>query len=139
MTLQVPMLQFIQALAEPDKQADLDEGFAEPYEWEPNHLYAYLMPSLAQEPFETGPTAIERFDARLVYVAAAELEEPNRVRDPDVTDLLDLKRTRYLDAIRQHQSASPYWAYARATEVAPPATLSTRAVAIAVAGYRIVN
>ncbi|MBA2439579.1 MAG: hypothetical protein H0V50_02765 [Thermoleophilaceae bacterium] len=130
---------FIRETLEPDGQADLDETAAEPFDWLPNTLYAYLLPMVIHEPFESGPSVYERFSARIVYVADDEGEAAGRRRSADVSDLLDQKRSAYLDALRRAMSAPPHWSFASAREVAAPDTLQTRAVSLQLSGYRILT
>lgn len=131
------VLDFLRSSLEPDQEAELDDTAAEPLEWTANTLYAYLLPATTHEPFESGPSVLERFSARIVYVADDGGESARRERSRDVSDLLDAKRTRYLDTLRGLMSAPPFWAFAAAAETSAPDTLLTRAVSIRLNGYRI--
>lgn len=131
------VLDFLRSSLEPDREAELDDTAAEPLEWTANTLYAYILPVTTHEPFESGPSVLERFSARIVYVADDGGESAQRERSRDVSDLLDAKRTRYLDTLRELMSAPPFWAFAAAAETSAPDTLLTRAVSIRLNGYRI--
>lgn len=133
------IIDFLAAILEPDDQVDLDKTAAEPFDWEPDRLYAWMLPQTTHEPFETGPSVIERFTARIVYVANDQGEDAARRRSRDVSDELDDRRARYLDILRERMSAPPYWAFASAREDLPPTTLLTRAVSLRLTGYRIVS
>jgi hypothetical protein len=132
-------LDYLGAILEPDDQTDIVTSAAEPFDWEPNRLYTYLLPSLVHDPFETGPSVFERFAIRIIYVVDDQNEGGLRARSRDVSDALDARRTRYLDTLREKMSASPFWAFASAREIAPPQTLQTRAVSLQLTGYRIVT
>jgi hypothetical protein len=133
------LLPYLAKVLEPNDQVDLDETYAEPFDWEPNRLYTYLMPQMIQEQFETGPTALQRFVARIVFVTDDQGEAADRRRNADLTALLDTKRDSYLTTLRERMSSPPYWDFAQASEVPPPATLQSRAVSLQLTGYRIVS
>ena len=133
------LIVFLRENLEPTGQADIDETFAEPFDWRPNTLYAYFLPVTVHEPFESGPSVMERFTARVVYVLDDAGEAAARVRNADVSTAADVKRTAYLNVIRTLRAAPPYWDFATAREVPAPATLSTRAVSLQVTGYRVLS
>lgn len=130
---------FLREALEPTGQADVDATAAEPFDWIANTLYTYLMPATVHEPLESGPSVLERFVARVVYVADDAGEAAGRVRLSDVSDALDAKRTAYLDIIRGLMAAPPFWDFVTAREVPAPATLSTRAVSLQLTGYRVLS
>ena len=126
------------ALVEPADQVDIAESSDPPFTWVPNRLYAWAE-TQAFVPIESGPTARQDFDLRLVFVADDGGEAATRERSAELAAMLDAKADAYVRAIIAHQR-SLLWDHIRPSlNVRPPATLSTRAVAVRVTGYRIVS
>lgn len=110
----------------------------EPYQWEAERLYAYRVTD-EYVGIESGPTAQQNFDIRLVYVTSSDGEEAHLERDPDIATFLDGKRHAYMEALRNRPQSEPYWTYARPIVEDGPETLENRSVAVRVTGYRIVS
>lgn len=127
----------VAALLEPDDQVDIDEAAEPAFDWTPNRLYGYANRQ-AFVPIESGPGARQDFDLTFVFVADDASERATRERSVDLAEALDRKADAYCRAIRQH-SRSLIWDHIRPSlDVRPPATLTTRALAVRVTGYRLV-
>jgi len=128
----------VATILEPTQQADIDETWIEPYEWAPGRLYVY--PTRQRfTGIESGPTARQDFELLAVYVVSGEAEEAKRQRSADITAALDAKASEYETAIRHNQRTELWDHLAANLDVRPPATVATRAVALRVSGYRLVN
>lgn len=127
-----------------DDQIATDESGAEPFDWLPRTQYLWL-DDLRESAFETGPSARQDFALRLVYVAEARdpdesaSEEAARARYPDVTAELDVQRERYLALVRSHRATGTWLHLEAALDPRPPLTLTSRAVALRLSGYRFVG
>jgi hypothetical protein len=129
----------IRDLLEPDaSDDDVDVTGAEPKEWLPGRLYCYPDPGrLSERPFETSAAALQSFEIVAVYTEPSS-ESADRVRDPEITDVLDTKLAAYLAVIRSNATTA-LWGHIQAALRTPPRTLRTRNVAIGITGWRAVG
>lgn len=131
----------VRELLEPDPDANVDVGAAEPKEWvapEQGRLYVYPdARPIAEVPFETGPTARQDFRIIAVFVAASE-ESAQRLTDADLSSFLDERLARYLEAVRRNRSTVT-WHHLQAAARPAPRTLTARAFALELTGYRFVG
>lgn len=131
----------VRELLEPDPDADVDMGAAEPKEWAaPEHGRLYVYPdarAVTEVPFETGPSARQDFRLIAVFVAASE-ESAQRLTDADLSAFLDERLARYLEAVRRNRSTVT-WHHLQAAARPAPRTLTARAVALELTGYRFVG
>lgn len=126
----------LRRLLEPGEQVEVDETGAEPLDWEtaPGGR-AYFYPArVAEVAFETGPTARQDFAVAAVFVAPSD-EDARRSMDADLSALLDETLGRYLAAVRRNRSTTK-WHHIAAAERPAPRTLTARAVALEITGYR---
>lgn len=131
------LLEAIRALVE-DPDVATDETGAEPYDWRPGTQYVYEADgSPVERAFETGPTARQDFAVRFVYVAEAH-EEASRDRDAAVTAALEARRDAVLAAVRANRANATWLHLDAEAEARPPATLTSRAIALRLTGYRFV-
>jgi hypothetical protein len=129
----------VRDLLEPDEPGRpvIDETGEQPFTWSEDTLYVYPIAN-AETPIETGPVVRQDFGLLAVYVAGSH-EEPAMERQASVSELLDGKRARYMDAVRANQ-VTETWHHSRASERPnPPRTLQSRAVAIEIRGFRVVS
>ena len=133
----IDILEAVRVMVDAD-DVTTDETGAEPFDWVPGTQYVYLAEgSPTERAFETGPSARQDFAVLLVYVAEAG-EEALRQRDPDVTAELDTRLEAWLSAVRANRANATWLHLEAAAEARPPATLTSRAVAVRLTGYRLV-
>lgn len=120
-----------------DQDTAIDLTGAEPYDWRAGTQYVYPADTLREAAIETGPSARRDFAVSLVFVAEAH-EEAARERDAAVTEDLLTRQDAYLARIRANRSTT-YWHHLAAEVSRPPATLTSRAIALRLSGYQIVG
>jgi hypothetical protein len=137
MTAILDVVAGLRAILEPDPDAvEVDETGAEPLSRATDTLYVYPV-RVAESSIESGPTARQDFEVVAVFAVAAS-ESAQRRRDEEVSAELDSRLGRYLAAVRGHR-ATPLWDFIQAAQRPAPTSLTSRAVALGITGYRIVS
>lgn len=127
----------IRDLLEPDGDDEtVDTTGVAPKEWVAGRLYCYPL-QLAEVPFETSSAARQDFRIAAVWPEPSS-ESADRRRDPDISEALDEKLGRYLAAVRANATTA-LWGHIQAALRTPPRTLTTRSIAIEIAGWRVVS
>lgn len=136
------VLAAVRAMLEPDPgypspvPVTVDTTDAKPLRTAPLTLYVYPE-RVVEVPVETGPTARRDFIVAVVVTGPDAGEEAAQQRDPDVSAFLDARREAYLAAVRANRHGTA-WHHIAAAEVAGPATLEHRSLALRLTGYVIV-
>lgn len=117
---------------------------AEPYDWRPGTQYVYMADPVREVAIETGPTSRQDFAARLVEVFDAAVagesahEEAARTRYAAITDAIDARLEALLAIFRANRRTATWGQVQVEVDPRPPATLTGRALALRITGYRIV-
>lgn len=115
----------------------LDTTGAEPYDWKPGQYLWQAESSPVERAFETGPSARQDFEIRYVFVAEAHEEAP-RERVALITTELDDREAAVFGIVRANRANATWLHLEAAADPRPPATLTTRARALRITGYRFV-
>lgn len=138
----IGIVEAVRELLEPEptppalREVAVDTTAAKPLKSAARTLYVY-QETLTESPIETGPTARRDFVLMAVLTGPDAGEEARSARDIAVSGFLDGRREAYLAAIRGARHTTD-WDHIRAAEVAGPATLEHRSIALRLTGYVIV-
>jgi hypothetical protein len=114
----------------------IDETYAKPLAFRAETLYVWAE-TVTDVPLESGPTAREDFDLRVLLTGPEAGEEASSQRSAEVSEWLDGKREVYMAAVRANGRTTD-WGHLRASATPGPANLQLRSLALRLSGYRIV-
>lgn len=132
----LPVVSAIAHLIEDDDEV-VDWAGAQPREWVPGRTYVYPSGRLVEDSFETGTARRQDFGVTAVFLAPSD-EAALRRSDADISELIDAKRSQYLERVRR-RPVSALWGWLHAAERPAPETLEGRGVAIDITGWRLVQ